>query len=71
MDEAEPEVEPALTGQVPVTSTGTNCPNHRMVEHGTVAGGARYCNSCGRDENGNAVAPPNGGWGTRDQRGRN
>lgn len=49
-----------LTGQVPV-DLEPQCRQHRVVEHGDAGS---YCNNCGKDDAGNALGRPNGGWGT-------
>ena len=47
-----------LTGQVLADPRVISCRNHRVTEHTN----GRWCNRCGRDDNGNLLGRPNGGW---------
>lgn len=58
MDVNGKNTQEVLTGQVPVQIT---CRNHRSTDHGDKG---RYCNRCGKDDEGNVLGRANGGWGT-------
>lgn len=47
-----------LTGQVPVSPA---CRMHRSTAH-SADGTLRYCNRCGKNDEGVQFAKPNGGW---------
>lgn len=48
--------------------TGQVCFQHRVVDHGARdndnPGGGNWCNNCGKDDAGQVLGKPNGGWGT-------